>query len=115
MSARSDHGSGIGIEEAFGDGTDPAARIERPGADHEYRSPRERGRSAHGFGNGRPAVEPLLVRPAEAAMLLGIGKRKLWELTNARVIPYVRVGRPLRYSPAALRAWVEREAKGARK
>jgi excisionase family DNA binding protein len=49
---------------------------------------------------------PLLVTPREAARLLSIGSRKLWELTNCGAIPSVRVGRALRYRPADIEQWV---------
>lgn len=38
--------------------------------------------------------------------MLGIGKRRLWELSNCRAIPSYKVGRSRRYSPDELRAWV---------
>lgn len=38
-------------------------------------------------------VEPLALRPREAAKVLGIGQRKLWDLTHPRgPIPCVRLG-----------------------
>ena len=53
-----------------------------------------------------PRSEPLLLRPAEAARFLAISPRKLWELTNCREVPAVRIGRALRYPTEDLRAWV---------
>ena len=50
--------------------------------------------------------EPLLLRPAEAARFLAISPRKLWELTNCREVPAIRIGRALRYPTDELRAWV---------
>jgi excisionase family DNA binding protein len=50
--------------------------------------------------------EPLLLRPAEAARFLAISPRKLWELTNCREVPAIRIGRALRYPTEDLRAWV---------
>ena len=44
----------------------------------------------------------LLVRPAEAARLLSVSQRTLWTLTQSGVLPCVRLGRSVRYSPAAL-------------
>ena len=58
---------------------------------------------------GRPLdsrSEPLLLRPAEAARFLAISPRKLWELTNMREVPFVRIGRSLRYPREALLGWV---------
>lgn len=57
-------------------------------------------------------VEPLLLRPKEAAAFLAISMRKLWELTNRGEVPSLRVGRSLRYSRPALRAWVDRQQRG---
>ncbi len=46
---------------------------------------------------GTPLTDqpPLALRPREAAAAMGIGRRKLWEITAARTggIPHVRVGR----------------------
>lgn len=53
-----------------------------------------------------PRPEPLLLRPAEAARFLAISPRKLWELTNCREVPAIRIGRALRYPTEDLRAWV---------
>lgn len=53
-----------------------------------------------------PRSEPLLLRPAEAARFLAISPRKLWELTNCREVPAIRIGRSLRYPTDELRAWV---------
>ena len=45
----------------------------------------------------------LLLRDREAAELLGISPRKLWELTSPRgPIKCVRIGRSVRYSLATL-------------
>jgi excisionase family DNA binding protein len=49
----------------------------------------------------------ILVRPREAARLLAISERKLWDLTNRNQIPCVRIGRSVRYSPLDLQAWTE--------
>jgi excisionase family DNA binding protein len=54
-----------------------------------------------------PALRPLLVKPPEAARLLSISARKLWQMTNCGELPCVRIGAAVRYSPADLEAWVE--------
>jgi len=54
-----------------------------------------------------PAVERLLVN-REAAAMLSVSERTLWELTKRGVIECVRVGRSVRYSRAALAAFIER-------
>jgi len=53
-----------------------------------------------------PTHEVLLLRPSEAARVLAISPRKLWELTNMCEVPVIRIGRCLRYPREALQAWV---------
>lgn len=55
-------------------------------------------------------LPPLLIDATAACQLLSIGKRKLWELTNRNIIPHIRIGRLVRYSPAALSEWCSRQA-----
>lgn len=49
----------------------------------------------------------LLLRPRDAARALAISERKLWDLTVRNLIPCVRIGRAVRYSPLDLQAWIE--------
>jgi excisionase family DNA binding protein len=58
----------------------------------------------------RPHVEPLALKPAEAAKLLGISPRTLWAWTHSGRIPCIRIGRVIRYPYAALKAWLESHA-----
>jgi excisionase family DNA binding protein len=50
--------------------------------------------------------EPLLLRAGDAAKLLAISPRKLWQLTNMGEVPVMRIGRSLRYPREELRAWI---------
>lgn len=52
-------------------------------------------------------MDKLLLRPAEAADLLGVGRSKLYELLAGGVVPSVRLGRSLRIPADALRRWIE--------
>jgi excisionase family DNA binding protein len=52
-------------------------------------------------------VHPLLLTTRQAAQMLAIGERTLWELTRQKAIPCVRIGRAVRYSPLDLQAWIE--------
>ncbi|MBK9383533.1 MAG: helix-turn-helix domain-containing protein [Planctomycetes bacterium] len=64
-----------------------------------------------------PHAEALLVRAPEAARRLSISPRKLWELTNRREIPHLRIGRSVLYRVAALEAWAlgqEQKGRGPR-
>ena len=54
----------------------------------------------------------LLLNAKTAARALSISTRKLWELTNCREIPCVRVGRRVLYDPSDLRAWIDKQKKG---
>ena len=51
-------------------------------------------------------MDKLLVRPAEAAELLGVGRSTVYALVKAGVFPTVRVGRSTRLPVEQLRAWV---------
>jgi excisionase family DNA binding protein len=60
------------------------------------------------------SVEPLALRPREAAKALGISPRHLWQLTHDGLIPCVRIGsgkrRTVLYPTAELQAWLRRQA-----
>lgn len=54
----------------------------------------------------------LALRPKEAATALGIGERKLWELTQPRgPIPCARLGTCIVYPVDLLRDWLANQAK----
>ena len=50
---------------------------------------------------------PILLRTPEAASLLAISPRTLWELTNRVEIPCLRIGRAVRYAVDDLEQWVK--------
>jgi len=49
-----------------------------------------------------------LLTTKQAAEFLAISPRKLWELTNRRLIVSVRIDRCVRYDPKDLRSWISR-------
>lgn len=55
-----------------------------------------------------PATPQLLVGVDEAARLLGVSRKTLWNHTAPRGdrIPAVKFGRVVRYSPAELELWI---------
>jgi len=53
-------------------------------------------------------LQPLLVTAREAARLLSISERSLWQLSKDGAIPAVRIGRAVRYDPRDLQACIER-------
>lgn len=60
--------------------------------------------------------EPICVRPREAAKLLGISQRLLWELTQPRgPIPCVKLGKsrraPVLYAVEELRRWARQQSR----
>jgi excisionase family DNA binding protein len=48
----------------------------------------------------------------QAAQMLAIGERTLWELTRRGSIPCVRIGRAVRYSPLDLQTYIESQKCG---
>ena len=52
----------------------------------------------------------LLLKPGEAAEVLGVGRMRVYELIRQGRIPTLRVGHRLRIPIDELRAWVRREA-----
>ena len=59
-----------------------------------------------------PAPLCLALRPKDAAKALGIGERKLWELTADRTsgIPHVRFGKAILYPVRELQDWLAQRA-----
>jgi len=55
----------------------------------------------------------LLLTPAEAAKALKISERKLWTLTNQKLVPHIRIGKSVRYRPESLRIWLAQQEIGA--
>jgi excisionase family DNA binding protein len=49
----------------------------------------------------------LLLTPSEAASALAVSRRTLWSLTNAGLVPSLRIGRCVRYSIPDLKSWIE--------
>jgi excisionase family DNA binding protein len=51
--------------------------------------------------------EPLLLRPLEAARMLGIGRSKLFEMLARNELPVIRMGRCVRIPRRELVLWVD--------
>ena len=56
-----------------------------------------------------PTNPTLLLTPQQAAEILAISPRKLWNITASGEIPAIRVGRCKRYAVADLEAWIEQK------
>ena len=56
--------------------------------------------------HGPDPIQILALRPKDAAKALGLGSRKLWELTADGTIPHVRCGRAILYPVRELQDWL---------
>ena len=54
-------------------------------------------------------MDRLLLRPAEAAEAIGIGRSKVYELLASGDLPSIRIGGVIRVPVTALHAWIERQ------
>jgi predicted DNA-binding transcriptional regulator AlpA len=64
---------------------------------------------------GEPQPAHLLLRPREAAKLLGISERTLWGYSRSGQLPEpIRVGNNVRYSIDQLREWIDSQSRSAR-
>jgi excisionase family DNA binding protein len=52
-------------------------------------------------------MEKLLLRPIEAAEVLGFSRSRVYEMIAKSEIPSIKVGKSVRVVNSALRAWVE--------
>jgi excisionase family DNA binding protein len=55
------------------------------------------------------AISSNLLSREQAAKMLGVSVRHLINLEDPMGIPRIRMGRCVRYSPAALQEWIERQ------
>ena len=54
-----------------------------------------------------------LLTTRQTAKVLCISPRKLWELTNRKEIPHIRIGKAVRYDPGDLQAWLDKKKREA--
>jgi excisionase family DNA binding protein len=53
--------------------------------------------------------EPLLLRPDEVALKLGISVSKVYQLISRRELPFIKIGTSVRIVNSALEAWVQQK------
>jgi len=58
---------------------------------------------------GSTGQESLLVTARQAAALLSISERTLWEVTHRGELPAVRIGRAVRYQRNDLEKWIQQK------
>jgi excisionase family DNA binding protein len=63
------------------------------------------------ISNSNTLAAPILVDAREAARLLAISERTLWDLTFQREIPSLKIGRCVRYRVADLHGWAEKKTR----
>jgi excisionase family DNA binding protein len=67
----------------------------------------------HPNSDGTPAAPQLLLTARAAAVALSVSARTLWAMTHPRgPLPAIRIGRAVRYSAEALRAWIAAQQRG---
>ena len=52
-------------------------------------------------------MEKLMLRPAEAATLIGFARTTIYKLIHSEQIPFCRVGKSIRIPVAALKDWAQ--------
>jgi hypothetical protein len=55
-------------------------------------------------------IEPLALRPRDAARALGISERLLWDWTRTEGVPHVRIGNVVLYPVEVLKNWLATKA-----
>ena len=55
-------------------------------------------------------MEKLMLRPKEAAELLGLGRTRFYQLVRAGTVPSCHIGKAIRIPVAALKEWAEAQA-----
>ena len=58
-------------------------------------------------------IEPLSLRPRDAALALGISERLLWDWTHTEGVPHVRIGNVVLYPVEVLKNWLAAKASAA--
>jgi DNA binding domain, excisionase family len=58
-------------------------------------------------------MEKLLLRPTEAAEVIGLGRSKMYELLAKGIVPSIRIGKSVRVPVEDLRAWIKKQTADA--
>jgi excisionase family DNA binding protein len=61
-------------------------------------------------GRQGAVIEPLLLRANEAAIVLGIGRTKVFEMLASGELPAIRIGRCVRVPKDRLERWIDEQA-----
>jgi excisionase family DNA binding protein len=63
----------------------------------------------------RARTSPLSLRPKEAAQVLSISERLLWEWTRREEVPHVHIGNVVLYPIDGLKRWLTERSKALRR
>ena len=63
--------------------------------------------STNTTARNEPETPCLAMRPRKAAKALGISERLLWEHTERKAIPHIRLGKAILYPVDSLRDWLK--------
>jgi len=55
-----------------------------------------------------------LLKPDEVAEFLGVQKSTIYQWTHKGFIPYVKLGRLVRFSPKAIEQWIKKKSENGR-
>jgi excisionase family DNA binding protein len=58
-------------------------------------------------GKEKPTIPCLAMRMREAALALNISERLLWEWTDRKQVPHVRIGKAILYPVDSLKEWLK--------
>ncbi len=59
-------------------------------------------------------LQPLLLKPAEAAQLLNVGVSTVYDLAAKGMLPSIKIGKSVRIPKAELEAWLRERQQVAR-
>jgi hypothetical protein len=65
------------------------------------------------FVSPPPVIEPLALRPRDAAQAIGISERLLWDWAHQHGLPYVQLERLVVYPVEGLRLWLREHSTAA--
>ncbi len=71
-------------------------------------------RAVTGDHGEEQSVDPILLKPDEAAQVLRVSRSKIYEMAAAGILPCVFLGTAVRIPTDALRRWVEQQIKTGR-
>ena len=66
------------------------------------------------MSESKAQLQPLLLKPAEAAQLLNVGVSTVYDLAAKGMLPSIKIGKSVRIPKAELEAWLRERQQLAR-